>query len=149
MKREIGRWALIAAMVLVVGVTIGLYAVVTSSPVEAQGYGNVESVLERIADEQPRRFVTAVKETVQEVVPQNLRAAFRDRLKEKLGLEVFGAGLPEQAVENLRILKGILDNTAGNSDAIFAAILQAIEPLGEGEGEGGGQGEGEGEGQGG
>lgn len=116
-------------VVILVMLILGAGYLFTGSPSSAQGYGNVESAIVQFAGARPRVFWRALKETVKEVLPPELRSEFRRTLKEKLGLAAFPPELPERAVNALGVVRGILDETAVNSDALFAAIVANIEPI--------------------
>lgn len=117
------KTAILVTMVLCAGYLF------TGSPSGAQSYGNVESAIVQFAGTQPRVFWRALKETVVEVVPPALRPIFRSTLKEKLGLAAFPPEFPVRAVDALGVVKEILDETAVNSEALFAAIIANIEPI--------------------
>ena len=108
--------AVITGATILVG--IGLGFVMESA--YAQGFGNVQEQLSKIARTDTPRFMAALKLSVQALDAPD-RATFRTTLLSELELDVWAAD--QKKVRELEDIKVRLENIFDNPDALMADIV--------------------------
>lgn len=98
--------------------------VLVAGLVHAQNLGNVEDQMRRIADVETDRFMSALKETVQEHFAGDAagRNAFVSLLQEKLDLDTYASEEDEAAVKAFEDARRVLERHFVNADQLFAGL---------------------------